>query len=248
MRLFPLLLIGAVACVPKSVTLRLETLEAQVASLETQVSELSKRPAHPARPGTAPAAFDQSAEQAAAGKLQDIQRLVNDLDFSAAKEACRKVRADYGHTEVVRRRARVCDEAEVVGKKAASWGGVGSWFQGGPPSGNEATLIVFFEQWCPHCKREVPRLQSTHERYQGRMSVVGVTKVNRSATDDKVRDFIGEKGLTFAVGKEADGELSRHYAVTGVPAAAFVRDGEVVWRGHPARLNDELLERLLSGR
>jgi hypothetical protein len=77
------------------------------------------------------------------------------------------------------------------------------------------------------------------------MKVVGLTKVNRSSTDDSVRKFITEQAVTYPMGKEKGGNLSTHYGVAGVPAAALVKDGKVVWRGHPARLNDEALNKLL---
>ena len=40
--------------------------------------------------------------------------------------------------------------------------------------------------------------------------------------------------------------MSAAYAVSGIPAAALVKEGKVIWRGHPARLTDELLEQLLA--
>ena len=41
--------------------------------------------------------------------------------------------------------------------------------------------------------------------------------------------------------------MSSSFAVTGIPAAALVKDGKVVWRGHPARLDDALLDKLMAG-
>ena len=38
------------------------------------------------------------------------------------------------------------------------------------------------------------------------------------------------------------GDLSEYYGVRGVPAAAVVKGGKVVWRGHPSRINDKMLE------
>ena len=36
--------------------------------------------------------------------------------------------------------------------------------------------------------------------------------------------------------------LAQYFAVSGIPAAAVVKNGKVVWRGHPARINDEMLK------
>ena len=40
--------------------------------------------------------------------------------------------------------------------------GVDRWLQGDAEVG-ETQLVVFWELWCPHCRREVPRLQALHE-------------------------------------------------------------------------------------
>lgn len=236
MRILPLmLLVGLAGCVPKSVNQRIEALEMRVAQLET-------RPNVASRP-------DVAAETAARDAINEIRSFVSDdPDFGRAGQLCEKATAAHGQTQAWRRGGqRLCDEVAVVGKPEGPWQ-VETWFQGGQPAAADAKLLVFWEQWCPHCKREVPELQGLHQRWQGRLEVVGLTKVNRSSTDEKVVAFIAEKGLTYAMAKEDRGAMSRYYAVTGVPAAALVSGGEVVWRGHPARLNDDLIEALLARR
>lgn len=74
---------------------------------------------------------------------------------------------------------------------------------------------------------------------------MGLTKVNRSATEEKVEEFISTHKLTFPVAKETDGKISRHFGVQGVPAAAVVKNGKVIWRGHPARISDKMLDKWL---
>ena len=43
------------------------------------------------------------------------------------------------------------------------------------------------------------------------------------------------------------GDVSKEFAVSGIPAAAIVKDGEIVWRGHPGRLDDDLINKLIRG-
>lgn len=59
-------------------------------------------------------------------------------------------------------------------------------------------------------------------------------------TDILIEDY----NLTFAIGKE-DGTATTQFAVTGIPAAALIQDGVVVWRGHPARVTPEMIEKYL---
>ena len=107
---------------------------------------------------------------------------------------------------------------------------------------DKTILLVFWEVWCPHCKREVPKIEEIYNNYKGKgLQVVGLTKINRSATEDSVQAFITEKKLSYPMAKE-DGGLSTHFGVSGVPAAAVVKGGKVVWRGHPVRLTTEMIE------
>ncbi len=41
------------------------------------------------------------------------------------------------------------------------------------------------------------------------------------------------------------GKLTEYFNVSGIPAAAVVKDGKIVWRGHPIRLTDEMLKNWL---
>ena len=118
------------------------------------------------------------------------------------------------------------------------------WFQGENEvklASDGTTLVVFWETWCPHCRREVPKLQAVYDKFKTKgLQVVGVTKITKSATEDGVASFITDNQVGYPVAKE-DGSLSQHFAVSGIPAAAVVKDGKVVWRGHPATLSDDML-------
>ena len=55
------------------------------------------------------------------------------------------------------------------------------------------------------------------------VNVIGLTKQTRNITDEQVRSFISEKKVTYPMGKEADGAMSRGYNVSGIPAAAAIK-------------------------
>ena len=77
------------------------------------------------------------------------------------------------------------------------------------------------------------------------MEVVGLTKQSRDTPDSDIESFIREHNLNYAIGRE-DGSMSEAYAVTGIPAAAIVRNGTVVWRGHPGSLSDSMIEGFIA--
>ena len=70
--------------------------------------------------------------------------------------------------------------------------------------------------------------------------MIGLTKLSRSSTKEKVREFIYENEITYPMAKE-NGEMSKYFNVSGIPAAAFIKDGTIVWRGHPARITVDML-------
>ena len=72
--------------------------------------------------------------------------------------------------------------------------------------------------------------------------MIGLTKITRNSTEEQVTAFIKEKDVQYALAKEQGDSMSKRFGVSGIPAAAVVKDGKVVWRGHPARLKDEMIE------
>lgn len=162
-----------------------------------------------------------------------------------AKQYLAELEANFSSTRVWRSAQRMKKELDIVGLYVPQYVNV-EWIQGYDDIGTGTVLLVFWEVWCPHCKREVPKLQQTYEKYQPQgLKVVGLTKMNRSATPEKVNDFIREHNIQYPMGKE-DGEMTSLFSVTGVPAAAILHNGKVVWRGHPARIDHNTLTQYLS--
>lgn len=135
---------------------------------------------------------------------------------------------------------------ERMGKPAPSLDAV-VW-SGGPAASRAATLIVFFEPWCPHCRADVPQVELLRREYEPRgLSVVGVTAMSRGATEADLADFVTAGEVGFPIGRE-DGSVSEAYGVAGVPHIAFVREGVLVWSGHPSLLTLDLVGAITEGR
>ena len=154
----------------------------------------------------------------------------------------------YSATSIAKRAKKTQLELEVIGKESPKDWNIERWFQGESEIAldeDKTTLLVFWETWCPHCKREVPKIQNLYANFKKEgLQIIGMTKVNRSATEEGVAEFIEEEGLQYPIAKE-DGNLSRYFNVSGVPAAVVVHQGAVVWRGHPASLSEDLLKNWL---
>ncbi|MES2644290.1 MAG: TlpA disulfide reductase family protein [Myxococcota bacterium] len=237
-----LLSLALVGCAQKS---EVDAMDARLKAIEEKVATLEKAP--PGKAGAAVAANPE--EEEAAGKLMtEVQDSIKANDYATAKTKLADLTGKYSGTRAGKAASRMAAEINLIGTDAAPLE-MEKWFQGKADlSGSKATLLVFWEVWCPHCKKELPKLAEEEGKYKEMgVQVVGITKVTKSATDEKVEEFIKESKAKFPIGKEKDGSLSKAYSVSGIPAAALVKDGKVIWRGHPARLDDTTLAALLKG-
>jgi thiol-disulfide isomerase/thioredoxin len=212
----------------------------EVKALKDRVEKLEQKS------GEAPVR-DEKAEKAAAELLEGIKTALRVGDIATAKEKLARLKSSYPSTAAYKRARKIETELAVVGKDAPTTLGVDRWLSNRTEidlTSDRPTLIVFWEQWCPHSRREVPKLEATYQRHRG-LQMVAVTKVTRSATEDKVLEFVRENSLSFPVATEimedGKGTLSSYFSVGGVPAAAVIKNGKVIWRGHPGRLTDSLI-------
>jgi peroxiredoxin len=255
-RVKPLILVGlllGVSAMSISLTPAQETdlaaLEARIKALETRLGNLEKSFAQrvaalerQAREGAQQAnPLEGEAQQAYA----QISRLAAEGKMDEAKKQMADFMTKYASTNTAKRARRLNDELSVIGKDAPAAWGVEKWYQGESETdltGDKATLLVFWEVWCPHCQREVPKMQALYNSLKDQgLQLVGVTRITKSSTEEKVLAFIEEHKVTYPIAKE-DGTIAQYFNVSGIPAAAVVKGGKVVWRGHPARLNEEMLK------
>jgi hypothetical protein len=83
------------------------------------------------------------------------------------------------------------------------------------------------------------------DRLAGRdASAVLLTRLTRDATIESVQEFLTENDVTEPVAHVRQ-DVADRFGITGIPAAAVVEDGVIIWRGHPASLEGDLLERVL---
>ncbi len=223
-------------------------LQAEVAALEVRVERCEDQIEAQALGAPAPSptpSFEE--EQEAGALLTQVHELLKALRGADAKPLLETLTTKYAGTRAGKAAARMLPEVALVGTKATPLE-VEKWYQGGAPTSEPKLLmVVFFEAWCPHCKREMPKLEQQYRALKGKgFEVVALTKVTKSSTDEAVAEMLGEYEVTYPAAKELDGNMSKAYAVTGIPAAVLIKDGVIVWRGHPARLETKDLETFLA--
>jgi thiol-disulfide isomerase/thioredoxin len=251
LRTVPLAVLATVllgtGCTDPNLDTRLAAIEAKIDNLDKKMDGVKAAPkGAPGAAAVKPGAASPEDEQKASELLQAANKAMGDMKFDDAKAKLAELKSKFGTTRAARAASRLEGELAVVGKPAGELT-VEKWHQGQVAGFDEgkATLLVFWEVWCPHCKREVPKIGETYSKFNSKgLNVVGLTKQSRDKSDDDVKVFIKETDVKYPIAKE-DGKLSSHFGVRGVPAAAVVKDGEVVWRGHPARLTDDMIEKWL---
>jgi peroxiredoxin len=218
-------------------------LEKRIGDLEKKIADIEAKGGTAGPAGAAPSANPEQ-EQAAANLLKEATEAMDKMDFDTAKAKVASLKADFGTTRAAKAAVRLEDELSVVGRAEVPLQ-TEKFFQGSAADleGGKATLYVFWEVWCPHCKREVPKLSATYTKYHPKgLEMVGLTKLTRDVTEQQVNDFIKENSVNYPIAKEQGEAMSTAYGVRGIPAAAVVKDGKVVWRGHPAKLTDTMIE------
>ena len=144
-------------------------LEEKVATLEEKVDALAKVAASSPR---------RKSRKSAASLRGNGGLSAPDTDGAKTKLA--EMKKKYSNTTAYRRARKIERELEVIGKDAPPSLAVEKWFTSESNidfSSDTPTLLVFWEIWCPHCRREVPELQKTWDTYKGKIQMVGLTKI-----------------------------------------------------------------------
>ncbi|MGC8780602.1 MAG: TlpA family protein disulfide reductase [Anaerolineae bacterium] len=104
-------------------------------------------------------------------------------------------------------------------------------------------ILNFWATWCPPCRAELPELEAAHERYAGQVIVVGVNQAEPAAS---VAAFAGQAGLAFLLPLDAQGDVSRQYAVRSLPTTFFIDRTGVIRRIQIGPLTEATLAQALK--
>jgi thiol-disulfide isomerase/thioredoxin len=113
-----------------------------------------------------------------------------------------------------------------------------------PEFANKPVLLEFWATWCPPCRESIPHLNELHAKYKDRgLVIIGVTDEPAGV----IRKFQKDTPMDYAVATDSGGKLNENMGVDGIPHA-FLADasGKIVWDGHPMRLRDEEIEKVLG--
>ncbi|MBW2292924.1 MAG: TlpA family protein disulfide reductase [Deltaproteobacteria bacterium] len=98
----------------------------------------------------------------------------------------------------------------------------------------QPVVLVFWQTWCPTCKREAPELAHAVEKYGDAMKFFGVVSGPDDVIDDaKVLRVAEEWGHRHPQIRDRDLSLTNRFKVIGTPAIIVLgREGRELYRGH----------------
>lgn len=98
----------------------------------------------------------------------------------------------------------------------------------------KTVFLNFWATWCPPCKAEMPDIQKLYEKSategEDAVIVLGVAAPNmgQEGSEEEIAAFMEEKGYTYPVLMDTEGELFASYGIMSFPTTFMIdRDGNV---------------------
>jgi thiol-disulfide isomerase/thioredoxin len=110
----------------------------------------------------------------------------------------------------------------------------------------EATMLVFFATWCPHCNNEAPIISDFEEQYEDlRVVMVGI---DGRDNPEKVREFVQNYDIEGPAVYQPS--LGSTYQVSGFPTTYILNGNDEVVVAHsgeaPRSVYESWIEEALS--
>ena len=128
------------------------------------------------------------------------------------------------------------------------------WIKGKPvdvTDGKKIYVVEFWATWCPPCRTSIPHLTELQKEYKDAVTFVGVTSEVKGEKKDaimkKLKAFVAKQGskMGYTVAVDKGGKSNKayqgRYKVRGIPHAYIIsKKGNMIWHGHPMRLDGAL--------
>lgn len=92
----------------------------------------------------------------------------------------------------------------------------------------EVVLLNLWATWCGPCELEMPSIEALYRDFGPKGLKVVAVAVDDPGFEQRVRDFVARKGLTFEILSEGSGKIEADYEARGIPATYLIgRDGRI---------------------
>ena len=126
---------------------------------------------------------------------------------------------------------------------------VTNWVKGEPVDISTGVHVIeFWATWCGPCLTSIPHLTELQEKFKDRgVNIIGISNEELATVESFVKKMGDKMAYTVAIdtGATSKGYMGQ-YGIGGIPHAFVVKDGEVVWHGHPKGKLDDAIEGALK--
>jgi peroxiredoxin len=92
----------------------------------------------------------------------------------------------------------------------------------------KVVLLNVWATWCEPCRVEMPSIERLHHEFASRGLAVVAVSVDDPGTEQRIRDFAKELGVTFEILHDPRQETKTSYQITGYPETFVIgRDGTI---------------------
>ncbi len=89
----------------------------------------------------------------------------------------------------------------------------------------QPVILNFWASWCGPCRIEMPDLQQTSMKYNGRVAVIGV---NQGENNQAITQFGNEFSVTYPLLNDQDQTVNNTYQVNSLPTTIFIDTDGIV--------------------
>lgn len=121
-------------------------------------------------------------------------------------------------------------------------------FEGKPVSlqsiiGKKPVYLKFWATWCLDCRRELPHLEQTYQKYHDKLTIYAVN-LNINETDEYIRNLQEKNHLTIPILMDNNGSIAGNFDFQGTPFHVLLdAKGNVVYTTYK---DDDVLEKNLE--
>lgn len=134
--------------------------------------------------------------------------------------------------------------------RAKNWQGkqaptffVEEWLSKPASVDGKVRVVEFWATWCPPCRKSIPHLNEYAKHFKDDVVFVGVSNEETS----KVQEFMKKTPMNYGVAVDTSEKMKKTIACSAIPLALVISsDGVVRWQGNPLRLNQDIIQQVLS--
>lgn len=108
--------------------------------------------------------------------------------------------------------------------------------------GDKAVILNFWATWCPPCLKEKPLMDEIHQSHE---DIVVVT-VNLQESQEVTIEWLAEKGYSFNVLLDKEGELARSFNVFTIPNTIIIDNEGLVIGIERSQVKEDDVEKYIK--